>query len=117
MRSSYFTNTANLCELYPFPYPPKFQIRAINKFDLHGGWSEPKLIFNSSSYDIGSRKRGSESSNEVWIYVVASMLCVVGAALLAVLVLCIYRHYCFHRRIKYVSHTTLLLFHTSGILC
>ena len=88
-----------------FPPPSLFkQIRGVNSFNLLGEWSDPLLIYNSSSDASGAQESGSEATgSRVWIYVVVSMLCLVVLALVALLVLCIYRHFCFHRRIKYVS--------------
>ena len=98
-------SVSNTLALFPSPPLPLFnQIRGVNSFNLLGEWSNPLLIYNSSSDASGAQGSGSEATgNREWIYVVVSMLCLVVLALGALLVLWVYRHFCFHRRIKYVS--------------
>ncbi|CAI7996008.1 Fibroblast growth factor receptor 2 [Geodia barretti] len=88
------------------------QIRGVNSFNLLGEWSDPLLIYNSSSDASGAQGSGSEATgNREWIYVVVSMLCLVVLALGALLVLWVYRHFCFHRRIKYENTMTMERIH------
>ena len=75
---------------------------------LLGEWGEPLLIFNATEFPGIPGSTGSPTSM-VWVYIVSSMLGVVVLALVAVMVMCVYRHFCFHRRIKYVSGPYYLL--------
>ena len=92
-------SVSNTLALFPSPPLPLFnQIRGVNSFNLLGEWSDPLLIYNSSSDASGAQGSGSEATgNREWIYVVVSMLCLVVLALGALLVLWVYRHFCFHR--------------------
>ena len=93
-----------------------FQIRAVNDFDLFGNWSEPILLLDVNSTTVPSRSPSSGESL-VWVYVLAVVVFLLMVAILIVLFVCIYRHFCFHRGIKYVSYTFTNTYSQLCLMC
>ena len=83
-----------------------FQIRAINNFTLPGDWSDPVLVLNKTGVALdntdGNPNR-SPAGGMVWVFVLVVVVFIILVVILIILFVCVYRKFCIHRRIKYVS--------------
>ena len=100
-----------------------FQIRAINNFTLPGNWSDPVLVLNKTGVALDNTDRNpnrSPAGGMVWVFVLVVVVFIILVVILIILFVCVYRKFCIHRRIKYVSFSPssspLLLYSTHSTI-
>ena len=75
---------------------------------LYGNWSDPVLVFKMTATGNGTDQTSVSTSSglDAWVYAVLVLAFITLVVSLVLLIICVYKYFCFHRRIKYVRNLT-----------